>query len=143
MASQSHYPSTWPALSTQLRPYQGPFPTTPPPSIKFPPNRPSVPHSATIKVFGPQSHGRTGQDRICCKSVACGEALAIGEAPTRGGTASQERRKGRRVADCRETGNPGLRRRWQPSIPPDAAPKAKGRPPSPPPRSLPSSSASD
>lgn len=35
-----------------LHPHQGPFPTTRPPSSKFPPNRPSVQHSATLASQG-------------------------------------------------------------------------------------------
>lgn len=68
--------------------------------------------------------------------------MAPGEARTRGGPASHDERKGRRVSRLLGAGNPGPRRRWQPSFPPDAAAKqAKVRPPSPPHRSLPSPSA--
>lgn len=53
--------------------------------------------------------------------MARNAALALGETTTRVGPASQDGKKGGRVAGLQEAGNRAPRWRWQPSFPPDAA----------------------
>lgn len=97
MACISKYPTPFP-----LHPHQGPFSTIRSPSNKFLPNRPSVPHSATLEVSEPRSQGRTGL--ICCKAVAWSAALALGEVPTRDTSfpGQKEAREGRPTARGRK-----------------------------------------